>query len=93
MQLHKLFGGLLLVVFFHKLIDINDINLQSSDLGQRRNLVVTLHMASDSSMSHSTILSRQNFFKAEVEIRLVIPFHAFSLPVMFLIFSESKVCP
>ncbi|GBM38056.1 hypothetical protein AVEN_160316-1 [Araneus ventricosus] len=35
---NKLFGGQILAVLFHKLIDIIAIHLQSPDLGQRYNL-------------------------------------------------------
>ncbi|GBN17742.1 hypothetical protein AVEN_38687-1 [Araneus ventricosus] len=73
-QLHKLFSGQLLVMLFHKFIDIISIQLQSLDLGQRYNFV-----DSDSSMSHSTTLSDQSFFRAEVRVFLVIPRHAFSI--------------
>ncbi|GBN47703.1 hypothetical protein AVEN_181122-1 [Araneus ventricosus] len=39
MQLRKLYGGQLLVVPFHKLIDIIAIHLQYPDFGKRHNLV------------------------------------------------------
>ncbi|GBO38379.1 hypothetical protein AVEN_114721-1 [Araneus ventricosus] len=82
MQLHELFGGQLLIVFFHKLIDIIAIHLQSPDLGQRHDLVnyrIRRVTVSDSLMPNSTALSDQSFFQEEMRILLVTPSHAFSI--------------
>ncbi|GBN52162.1 hypothetical protein AVEN_117012-1 [Araneus ventricosus] len=76
MQLRKFFGGQLLVVLFHKLIDIIAIHLQSPDLGQRHSDHGVL---SRTPLSHSATLSDQRVFQAEESVLLVTPFHAFPI--------------
>ncbi|GBN37676.1 hypothetical protein AVEN_77486-1 [Araneus ventricosus] len=73
MKLHKLFYGQLLAVLFHKLIDIIVIQLYSHDLDQRHNLAdFRLHRyVSENPQTHSTMLSGQSPYQAEVRVLLV----------------------
>ncbi|GBO30587.1 hypothetical protein AVEN_267425-1 [Araneus ventricosus] len=104
MQLHELFGGQLLIVFFHKLIDIIAIHLQSPDLGQRHDLVnyrIRRVTVSDSLMPNSTALSDPKRLPRRNEDSLGNPFPCIfyhfeagnDVEMIFLIFSESKVVP
>ncbi|GBN44724.1 hypothetical protein AVEN_5059-1 [Araneus ventricosus] len=67
MQLLKLFDGHLLVVSFHKLIEIIAIHLQSLDLIQRHNFDDYRHHStlSQTSRCHIRQHSPANFFQAE----------------------------
>ncbi|GBN05959.1 hypothetical protein AVEN_215373-1 [Araneus ventricosus] len=102
MQLHKLIGGQLLVVLFHKLIDSIIIHLQFPDLGQRHNLVGStgyclrlLNATFDNTLrlkllpSRSEILSVTHFSCIFDHFKMMRK----RCEVIFLIFAMSKVGP
>ncbi|GBL79450.1 hypothetical protein AVEN_92617-1 [Araneus ventricosus] len=101
MQLHKLFGGQLLVVLLHKLIDIIGIHLQSLIMAK-----ATISLTIDFTLHYCLRLLNNNILRPKLLPNRSENFLGHPFPctfdhfeagnvveVLFLIFSESKVSP